>query len=89
VFGNTIDRTALNELDRFHLAMDAIDRPPQIGDKGITLKQQLKNKLIEHKQYIADKGQDMPEIPKLVRGIVIRGRVTPHSGRMLTRIMFW
>jgi xylulose-5-phosphate/fructose-6-phosphate phosphoketolase len=56
------DMTVLNDLDRFHLAMDAIDRLPQTGDKGIYLKHQLKNKLIEHKQYIAAHGEDMPEI---------------------------
>ena len=44
--------TVLNDLDRFHLVMDTIDRLPQTGDKGIYLKQQLKDKLIEHKQYI-------------------------------------
>src|SRR5258707_2289721 len=46
------DMTVLNDLDRFHLVMDAIDRLPQTGSKGIDLKQQLKDKLIEHKQYI-------------------------------------
>jgi phosphoketolase len=54
------DMTVLNDLDRFHLVMDAIDRLPQTGDKGIYLKQQLKDKLIEHKQYIDKNGQDMP-----------------------------
>jgi xylulose-5-phosphate/fructose-6-phosphate phosphoketolase len=44
--------TVLNDLDRFHLVMDAIDRLPQTGDKGVYLKQQLKDKLIEHKQYM-------------------------------------
>jgi xylulose-5-phosphate/fructose-6-phosphate phosphoketolase len=56
------DMTVLNELDRFHLVIDTIDRLPQTGDKGIILKQQLKNKLIEHKLYIDKYGLDMPEI---------------------------
>ena len=43
------------------LVMDTIDRLPQTGDKGIYLKQQLKDKLIEHRQYINKYGQDMPE----------------------------
>ena len=42
--------------------MDAIDRLPQIGDAGVYLKQQLRDKLIEHKQYIDRNGQDLPEI---------------------------
>ncbi|HWR91550.1 MAG TPA: phosphoketolase family protein, partial [Desulfobacterales bacterium] len=56
------DMTVLNDLDRFHLVMDTIDRLPQTGDKGVNLKQQLKDKLIEHKQYIDKYGKDMPEI---------------------------
>lgn len=56
------DTTVLNDLDHFHLVIDTIDRLPQTGDKGIYLKQQLKDKLIEHKQYIDKNGQDMPEI---------------------------
>jgi len=58
------DMTVLNDLDRFHLVMDTIDRLPQTGDKGIYLKQQLKDKLIGHKQYIDKHGEDMPEIRK-------------------------
>jgi len=56
------DMTVLNDLDRFHLVMDAIDRLPQTGDKGAILKRLLQNKLIEHKQYIQEFGEDMPEI---------------------------
>ena len=47
---------------RFHLAMDAIDRLPHAGSKGAYLKQQLQDKLIEHKRYIERFGQDLPEI---------------------------
>jgi xylulose-5-phosphate/fructose-6-phosphate phosphoketolase len=56
------DMTVVNDLDRFHLVMDAIDRLPQTGDKGSYLKQQLKDKLVEHRQYINQYGRDMPEI---------------------------
>ena len=56
------DMTVLNDLDRFHLVMDTIDRVPRTGEKGIYLKQQLKDKLIEHKQYIDKNGEDLPEI---------------------------
>jgi xylulose-5-phosphate/fructose-6-phosphate phosphoketolase len=56
------DMTVLNDLDRFHLVMDVIDRLPQTGEKGARLKRQLQDKLIVHKQYIDEHGQDMPEI---------------------------
>ena len=56
------DMTVLNDLDRFHLVMDAIDRLPQTGEKGVSLRRQLQDKFIEHKQYINKHGEDMPEI---------------------------
>jgi xylulose-5-phosphate/fructose-6-phosphate phosphoketolase len=56
------DMTVLNDLDRFHLVMDVIDRVPKTGPAGAVLKQRLQAKLIEHKQYIDLHGQDMPEI---------------------------
>jgi xylulose-5-phosphate/fructose-6-phosphate phosphoketolase len=52
----------MNEVDRFHLAMDAIDRVPRLADKAIYLKQALRNKLVDHKNYIWNHGEDMPEI---------------------------
>jgi xylulose-5-phosphate/fructose-6-phosphate phosphoketolase len=56
------DMTVLNDLDRFHLVMDVIDRVPRTGEAGIYLKQQLADKLIDHKRYIRCYGEDMPEI---------------------------
>jgi xylulose-5-phosphate/fructose-6-phosphate phosphoketolase len=56
------DMTVLNEMDRFHLVMDTINRLPQIGGRADHLRQQLRDKLVEHKQYIDKNGEDMPEI---------------------------
>jgi xylulose-5-phosphate/fructose-6-phosphate phosphoketolase len=56
------DMTVLNEMDRFHLAMDAIERLPQLGGKAAYIMQACRDKLIEHGQYIRKYGEDMPEI---------------------------
>ncbi len=56
------DMTVLNDLDRFHLAGDVIDRVPRLQRIGAHFKQLLRNKLIEHKEYICIHGDDMPEI---------------------------
>jgi xylulose-5-phosphate/fructose-6-phosphate phosphoketolase len=56
------DMTVLNDLDRYHLAGDAIDRVPRVRNLAGHTKQFLREKLIEHKHYIEQWGDDMPEI---------------------------
>lgn len=56
------DMVVLNELDRFNLVDDVIDRVVKLHDRAAHVKQWLHNKLIEHKQYIREYGEDMPEI---------------------------
>jgi xylulose-5-phosphate/fructose-6-phosphate phosphoketolase len=56
------DMVVLNDLDRFHLAMDVIDRVPMLGYSAAYIKQMCQDKLIEHKLYINQHGEDMPEI---------------------------
>ena len=56
------DMVVLNELDRFHLVGDVIDRVPGFGSRAAYVKQFLRDKLLDHKKYIDKYGQDMPEI---------------------------
>jgi xylulose-5-phosphate/fructose-6-phosphate phosphoketolase len=56
------DMVVMNDLDRFHLVGDVIDRVPQLGPKAAYARQAIRDKLIEHKQYIAKHGEDLPEI---------------------------
>lgn len=56
------DMTVLNELDRYHLVQDVIDRLPQLRNRMAYLKQEMQDKLIVHRQYINTYGQDMPEV---------------------------
>jgi len=54
------DMTVLNDMDRFHLVQDVIDRLPQLAGRGDYLKDEMQNRLIEHRQYITRHGEDMP-----------------------------
>jgi xylulose-5-phosphate/fructose-6-phosphate phosphoketolase len=56
------DMVVRNDLDRFHLASDVIDRLPKLGYMAAYAKQAMRDKLIEHKEYIARHGDDMPEV---------------------------
>ncbi len=56
------DMCVLNDLDRFHLVQDVIDRVPQLGSRAAYAKQAIRDALIEHKEYIAEHGEDHPRI---------------------------
>jgi len=56
------DMCVLNDLDRFHLVADVIDRVPSLGSRAAYVKQALRDALIEHRQYINRRGEDDPRI---------------------------
>jgi xylulose-5-phosphate/fructose-6-phosphate phosphoketolase len=69
------DMRVQNEIDRFHLVQDAVDRLPHLGSKGAYLKQKMRDKLIEHKHYIDAHGEDLPEIRNWMWG----AKAKPHA----------
>jgi len=56
------DMVVLNDLDRFHLVMDVADRVPKLASTAAYIKQHMRDKRLEHKQYIVAHGEDLPEI---------------------------
>jgi len=60
------DMVAMNDLDRFHLVADVVDRVPRLRQRAAYVKQFVRDKLIDHKNYIRQHGEDMPEISKWV-----------------------
>jgi xylulose-5-phosphate/fructose-6-phosphate phosphoketolase len=71
------DMVVRNDLDRFHLVADVIDRVPKLGRIAAYTKQAIRDKLVEHREYITTYGQDMPEI----REWTWNGTIPPASGR--------
>jgi xylulose-5-phosphate/fructose-6-phosphate phosphoketolase len=56
------DMTVLNQVDRFNLAIDVIDRVPRLQARGGEARELLRNRLIEHALYIREQGEDLPEV---------------------------
>jgi xylulose-5-phosphate/fructose-6-phosphate phosphoketolase len=71
----------LNDMDRFHLVEDVIDRVPGLGVRAAYAKQAIRDKLIEHKQYIAKHGEDMPEIRDWRWGVEGEGKGAKQARR--------
>src|SRR5881409_3891775 len=56
------DMVVRNDLDRFHLVADAVDRVPQLGARAAYLRQLVRDELARHRAYIVQRGEDMPEV---------------------------
>jgi xylulose-5-phosphate/fructose-6-phosphate phosphoketolase len=52
----------MNDMDRFHLVMDVIDRVPGLGDRAAWLRQQMTDARTRHRAYIREHGEDLPEV---------------------------
>jgi xylulose-5-phosphate/fructose-6-phosphate phosphoketolase len=72
------DMVVLNELDRFHLVADVIDRVPALGSRAAYTKQFIRDRLIDHKTYIHRRGQDMPEVRNWTWGAHLGTKAPPR-----------
>ncbi|MBI5887237.1 MAG: phosphoketolase family protein [Deltaproteobacteria bacterium] len=79
------DMVVLNDLDRFHLADDVIDRVPNLGARAAYAKQFIRDKLIDHKNYIRKYGEDMPEIRDWTWGLGKTGKRAAGKARQSRR----
>jgi xylulose-5-phosphate/fructose-6-phosphate phosphoketolase len=71
--------TVLNQVDRYNLAIDVIDRVPRLRDVSAHAREWLKDKLIEHRRYIRQHGEDLPEVREWAWGSAAGPvRVTPE-----------
>ena len=75
------DMCVMNDLDRFHLVIDVIDRVPGLAQRAAYAKQALRDKLIDHKEYVRRYGDDMPEIKDWTWG----GGPRPRAARRRPR----
>ena len=74
------DMCVLNDIDRFHLVDDVIDRVPGLSRRAAYAKQAIRDKLIEHKEYIREYGDDLPEIKDWTWGRQARRRAETSTG---------
>jgi xylulose-5-phosphate/fructose-6-phosphate phosphoketolase len=75
----------LNDLDRFHLASDVIDRVPALRSRAAYAQQAIRERLIEHKQYIAKYGEDLPEVRQWTWGQPVAGTRPRRGSRASSR----
>jgi len=73
------DMVVRNDLDRFHLVGDVIDRVPSLGSRVAYIKQHIRDKLIDHKNYVREHGEDMPEVRDWRWSPTERANVAPAS----------
>ena len=72
------DRThPRNDIDRFHLVKDVVDRVPSLGPRAAHLTQIIRDRLIDHRRYIRQHGEDMPEIRDWKWGAKETGKTGP------------